>query len=331
MNKILVIGGGSWGTALSVLLAKNGNTTRIWEYNTEYRESLRNDRENKLFLPGIKFPENLEVIDDINKYANESEIIVLATPTQFLRNVLKNLIKLDKGKIFVNVAKGLEINTLKRISEILDEEIKEKEYYYVNLSGPTHAEEVSKEVPSAILAASKNEEIAKKIQAVFTTKNLRVYTGNDVIGSELAGALKNCIAIVAGISDGLGYGDNTKAALMTRGLNEMILIGKFFGANEKTFIGLSGFGDLVVTCTSKHSRNRYVGEELGKGKTLEEVISSMKMVSEGSTTIKALKNIIDKNNLRAPIFSALYNVLYENQPTNKLTEILMNRDLRSEF
>ena len=259
------------------------------------------------------------------------DIILLATPTQYLRNMLKKFKKFSDKKIIVNVAKGLEIGTLKRISEIVAEELKDFEYEYVHLAGPTHAEEVANQTPSAILSVSENEEVAKKVQEVFNTTYLRVYTGTDVIGAELAGALKNCIAIAAGISDGLGYGDNTKAALMTRGLGEMIIIGKFYKADFKTFMGLTGFGDLVVTCTSQHSRNRYLGEQIGRGRTVEEVVHEMKMVSEGATTIKALKEIIEKNDLRTPIFTELYNILYNKQSTKTITELFMNRNLRSEF
>lgn len=331
MKKILVIGAGSWGTALSLSLSSNDNFVYLWEYNETYRDLLKKDRENKNFLPGYKFNENIEIIDDLTSYCNEVDMILISTPTQFIRSIIKRLPKLKKDSIIINVAKGLEIGTLKRISEIIEEELIEKDYHYVLLAGPTHAEEVSKEVPSAILAVSKEEDIAKIVQKTFSSKSLRVYTGTDVVGAELAGALKNCIAIAAGISDGLGYGDNTKAALMTRGLNEMIIIGKFFNAEEKTFMGLTGFGDLVVTCTSKHSRNRYLGEQIGKGKKVEQVISEMKMVSEGATTIKALKDIIEKNKLRAPIFLELYKILYENQSTDTITEIFMSRNLRSEF
>lgn len=331
MKKILVIGGGSWGTALSILLSGKGHKCFIWEYNEDYRKQLKIDRENKNFLAGVKFNDNIEIIDDYNEKANEADIILLATPTQFIRKIVRNLCKLDKNKIIVNVAKGLEIGTLKRISEIIDEEIKEKKYHYVLLAGPTHAEEVAKNMPSAIVAVSEDEEIAKIVQNIFNTEYLRVYTGTDVVGSELAGALKNCLAIVAGISDGLGYGDNTKAAIMTRGINEMAIISKFFGADEKTFMGLTGFGDLVVTCTSKHSRNRFLGEQLGKGRKLEEILSELKMVSEGATTIKALHDVIQMNNLRAPIFTELYSILYEGKSTDTITKTLMNRNLRSEF
>lgn len=328
---ILTLGGGSWGTALTILLAKKGYTCYLYEHNEEYRKILKEKRENTTFLKGHILPTNIKIVEEFNEVIEKVNIILLATPTQYLRNMLKKFKRFSNKKIIVNVAKGLEIGTLKRISEIVAEELKDFEYEYVHLAGPTHAEEVAKQIPSAILSVSENEEVAKKVQEVFNTTYLRVYTGTDVIGAELAGALKNCIAIAAGISDGLGYGDNTKAALMTRGLGEMIIIGKFYKADFKTFMGLTGFGDLVVTCTSQHSRNRYLGEQIGRGRTVEEVVHEMKMVSEGATTIKALKEIIEKNNLRTPIFTELYNILYNKQSTKTITELFMNRNLRSEF
>lgn len=328
---ILTLGGGSWGTALTILLAKKGYTCYLYEHNEEYRKILKEKRENTTFLKGHILPINIKIVEEFNEVIEKVDIILLATPTQYLRNMLKKFKKFSDKKIIVNVAKGLEIGTLKRISEIVAEELKDFEYEYVHLAGPTHAEEVANQTPSAILSVSENEEVAKKVQEVFNTTYLRVYTGTDVIGAELAGALKNCIAIAAGISDGLGYGDNTKAALMTRGLGEMIIIGKFYKADFKTFMGLTGFGDLVVTCTSQHSRNRYLGEQIGRGRTVEEVVHEMKMVSEGATTIKALKEIIEKNDLRTPIFTELYNILYNKQSTKTITELFMNRNLRSEF
>lgn len=328
---ILTLGGGSWGTALTILLAKKGYTCYLYEHNEEYRKILKEKRKNTTFLKGHILPTNIKIVEEFNEVIEKVDIILLATPTQYLRNMLKKFKKFSDKKIIVNVAKGLEIGTLKRISEIVAEELKDFEYEYVHLAGPTHAEEVANQTPSAILSVSENEEVAKKVQEVFNTTYLRVYTGTDVIGAELAGALKNCIAIAAGISDGLGYGDNTKAALMTRGLGEMIIIGKFYKADFKTFMGLTGFGDLVVTCTSQHSRNRYLGEQIGRGRTVEEVVHEMKMVSEGATTIKALKEIIEKNNLRTPIFTELYNILYNKQSTKTITELFMNRNLRSEF
>ena len=329
--KILTIGGGSWGTALTILLANKNYECYLWEYNKEYREDMKKNRRNSNFLKDAIFTDNIKIIDDYNDIISECDIILLATPTQFVRNTIKNMKKLEKGKIIVNVAKGLEIGTLKRISEILEEELKEKNFNYVALTGPTHAEEIINKNPSAILAVSKNEEIAKKVQNIFSNNYFRVYTGTDVIGAELAGALKNCVAIVAGICDGLGYGDNAKAAIMTRAMGEMMIIGKYYKSEEKTFMGLAGFGDLVVTCMSNHSRNRYFGEKIGQGNKLEDIIKEMKMVSEGVYTIKALKDIIINNNLRAHIFLELYEILYNNKETNSITDIFMNRNLRSEF
>lgn len=329
--KILTIGAGSWGTALSILLAEKGYRCYLWEYNKDYRDEIKLNRENKQFLEGAKFPDNVEIVDDFNTVIDECDMILLATPTQYIRNTVKNIKKLEKSKIIVNVAKGLEIDTLKRVSEILKEELKEKDFNYVLLAGPTHAEEVMLKQPSAILAVSENIEIAKKVQEVFNTNYFRVYTGTDVIGSELAGALKNCVAIIAGISDGLKYGDNAKAAIMTRALGEMLIIAKHFNADEKTFLGLTGFGDLVVTCMSKHSRNRYLGEKIGQSYKFEDIVKEMKMVSEGAYTIKALRDIIIKNNLRAPIFIELYDILYENKKAETISEVFMNRNLRSEF
>jgi glycerol-3-phosphate dehydrogenase [NAD(P)+] len=260
------------------------------------------------------------------------DVILLATPTQFLRPILKNLKEcLSYKVIIVNVAKGIEIKSKKRISEVIDEELSGKDYSYVLLAGPTHAEEVALKLPSAILSVSLDEKAALEIQHLFSNSYFRVYTGTDLVGAELSGAVKNCLAIAAGISDGLGFGDNSKAALITRGINEILEIGKYYHADPKTFMGLSGLGDIIVTCTSKHSRNRYVGEELGKGRKIDDIISSMKMVSEGAETIKALYAIIKENNIQAPIMSALYEVIYENRPVNELVSLFMNRNLRSEF
>lgn len=249
-----------------------------------------------------------------------------------MRPLLKQLKEaLSYNVIIVNVAKGIEIFSKKRISEIIDEELEGKKYTYVLLAGPTHAEEVAAQLPSAILSVSHDENSALIIQKLFSNNYFRVYTGTDLIGAELGGALKNCLAIAAGIADGLGYGDNSKAALITRGLNEILEIGKFYNVNPKTFMGLSGLGDIIVTCTSQHSRNRYVGEELGKGKKIEEIVANMNMVSEGAETIKALYVIIQENNIKAPIFSALYEVIYKEKPVTELVSLFMNRDLRSEF
>lgn len=334
MKNILVIGGGSWGTCLSKLLVENKNNVFLWEYNEKTRNVIREKRENPVFLPNIKLPNELKVVDSYcETLKNEKiDVILLATPTQFLRPILKNLKEcLSYKVIIVNVAKGIEIKSKKRISEVIDEELSGKDYSYVLLAGPTHAEEVALKLPSAILSVSLDEKAALEIQHLFSNSYFRVYTGTDLVGAELSGAVKNCLAIAAGISDGLGFGDNSKAALITRGINEILEIGKYYHADPKTFMGLSGLGDIIVTCTSKHSRNRYVGEELGKGRKIDDIISSMKMVSEGAETIKALYAIIKEKNIQAPIMSALYEVIYENRPVNELVSLFMNRNLRSEF
>lgn len=339
MRNILVIGGGSWGTCLSKLLIENGHNVFLWEYSEEIRKDIRNNGENTHFLKGIKLPKELNVIDDYaeileNKNNNypKIDVILLATPTQFLRNILKRLKNfLNYNIIITNVAKGIEISSKKRISEVISEELENIVYNYVLLAGPTHAEEVAMKLPSAILSVSDDENSAIEIQNIFSNSYFRVYTGTDLVGAELGGALKNCLAIAAGIADGLGYGDNSKAALITRGLNEILEIGKYYGVNEKTFMGLSGLGDIIVTCTSKHSRNRYVGEQLGKGKNITEIVKSMEMVSEGAETIKALYVIIKENNINAPIFTALYEVIYKERPVTELVSLFMNRDLKSEF
>ena len=338
MKNVLVIGGGSWGTALSRLLIENGHRVYLWEYDSEIRENIKEKGENSLFLPGIKLPKELnlvneycEVLENIEIYS-KIDVILLATPTQFLRPILKRLKNcLNYNVIIVNVAKGLEISTKKRISEVISEELKDKDYNYVLLAGPTHAEEVAKKLPSAILSVSNDEKYALEVQQLFSNSYFRVYTGTDLVGAELGGAVKNCLAIAAGIADGLGYGDNSKAALLTRGLNEIMEIGKYYNVDSKTFMGLSGLGDIIVTCTSKHSRNRYVGEEIGKGKKIEDIISSMKMVSEGAETIKALYILIKENNINAPILSSLYEVIYEGKPVIELVSLFMSRDLKSEF
>ena len=334
MKKILVIGGGSFGTCLSNLLIENGHDVYLWEYDEKVRDTIRETHENPVFLPGIKLSEKLNVVDD---YLLEIEntkfnMILFATPTQFIRPILKRLKNnLKYNIIVVNVAKGIEISSKKRISEVMEEELGTELIKYVLLSGPTHAEDVARKMPSAILSVSKNFEAAKEVQIVFSNSYLRVYTGTDLVAAELGGALKNCLAIAAGMAYGFGYGDNSKAALLTRGLNEMVEIGKFYGAEVQTFMGLSGLGDMIVTCTRQHSRKRYVGEELAKGRTIENIVSNMKMVSEGAETIKALYEIINSNNIKAPIFSALYEVIYKGRPADELYTIFMSRELKSEF
>lgn len=334
MSKVLVLGGGGFGTCLSNLLTENGNEVYLWEHSEEVRDMIRNEHENKVFLPGIKLSHKLKIADEYQELLKKErfDFILLATPCQFLRGILEKLkTALTYNIIIINVAKGIEISSKKRMSEIVEEELKSAVYEYGILTGPTHAEDLAKKMPSAILAASDNIETAEKIQNLFNNEYLRVYTGTDIVGAELGGALKNCLAIAAGMADGLGLGDNSKAAILTRGINEIIRIGEFYGADPKTFFGLSGLGDIIVTCTSKHSRNRYVGEQLGKGRKLKEILTGMNGISEGSETIKALYNIIIDEKISAPIFTELYKVLYEDETLENLFNNLMNRKLKSEF
>lgn len=333
MKKVVVMGGGSWGTALSILLAENGNSVTLWEFSPEAAENMERDRENKVYLKGVKFPENLTVTNKINNLLNEVEFIVMSIPSQHLRAVISKVAEqITSDMVIVNTAKGLEIASHQRLSEVMKEELLGKIHKnIVILSGPTHAEEVSLKMPSAIVAASQDKENAQKVQKLFSNDYFRVYINSDIAGVEIGGALKNCIAIAAGIVDGMGFGDNSKAAIISRGTSEIIRFGEKFGANFKTFSGLSGVGDLIVTCTSRHSRNRYVGECLGKGQTMEEIMKNMVMIAEGVPTTKAVYEIAKENFIDMPIIEALYSVLYEKKNPRNMIEVLMKRELKEEF
>lgn len=332
MEKIVVIGAGSWGTALAVLLAKKGNEVVMWEYMADKAKELQEKRENPLFLPGVKFPDNLTVTNSLENILEDSKYLLLSVPAQVLRKVVPQIAsQLREDVTIINSAKGIEVATGLRLSEVIKEEILGK--YHKNiiaLSGPTHAEEVSIELPSAIVAAGDLER-GKKVQQLFSTEYFRVYTSTDILGVELGGAVKNCIAITSGISDGLGYGDNSRAALITRGLAEMSRFGEYFGANPVTFAGLAGMGDLIVTCTSKHSRNRGVGERIGKGEKVEDILASMVMVAEGVPTLKAVKDLADKYEISMPIVEATYGIVYEGKSIKEALQSLMNRELKEEF
>ena len=332
--KVSVLGAGSWGTTLAVHLCNNGHDVTLWEINNNQVIKLKNDRENKLFLPGIMLPEGLNVINDISLTVADSELMVFAVPSHFMR---ETAIKINQywsdsqNLTVVSVSKGLELKTHKRISQILLEELTGlSEDNFCALSGPSHAEEVSRGVPTALVAASHSPATAKLVQDLFFSSKLRVYVGDDVIGNELGGSLKNTIAIAAGIVDGADFGDNTKAALMTRALVEMSRMGVALGAKIETFQGLAGMGDMIVTCLSRHSRNRHVGEEIGKGKSLEEVLDEMTMVAEGVNTTKAIRELSEELNIEMPISDQVYKVLFENKSPRTAVEDLMMRDPKSE-
>ncbi len=332
MERIVVVGAGSWGTALGINLAKNGHEIILWEYNKEQAELLKLERENKKYLSGIKFPDNITIVSDIENLLKDAKMVVFSIPSQSLRSVVNKLSnQVTSDMIIVNTGKGIEISSGLRLSEVIKEEILGK--YHKNivvLSGPTHAEEVGLGLPTTIVAAG-NPDTAKKVQEVFNNENFRVYSNSDIIGVEIGAAVKNCLAIGAGIADGMGYGDNTKAALITRGLSEMIRYGKALGADEKTFSGLTGIGDLIVTCASKHSRNRYVGESLGKGKTMEEIMETMIMVAEGVPTVKAVHESSLKNNVEMPIVNGIYEIIYNKGDAKQIVRDLMSRELKGEF
>ena len=330
--KITVLGAGGWGTTLAILLYYNGHDVTLWEFQKRYSKVLDKTRENKIFLPGIKIPSEIIITHELEEASADKHLIILAVPSQFLRSVVKNLKPSDiKDAIFVNVAKGIENHSLMTMSQMLHDVIPSLDEGQIGvLSGPSHAEEVSRRIPTAVVAASKNHETSKTIQSAFMTSYFRVYSSTDPLGVELGGSFKNVIAIGAGIIDGAKFGDNTKAAIMTRGVAEIARLGVALGASPETFAGLSGMGDLIVTCMSRHSRNRYVGEQIGAGKKLKEVLKSMEMVAEGVETSRSASQLAEKYEVETPITSEVYKILFEDKDPVKATTDLMTRDMRME-
>lgn len=333
MQTITVLGAGSWGTALAFVLAENGHDTLIWSHREDQAREITTEHTNKKYLPNQKLPTNLKATSSLKEAIQHSTIVVIAVPTKAFREVIANFLPfLHESKTFVHVSKGIEPDSLKRISEILEEDIPQSlRESIVVLSGPSHAEEVVLNHPTTVTAASTNLEAAQKIQDIFMNEYFRVYTNQDVIGVELGGALKNVIALGAGISDGLGFGDNAKAALITRGLAEISRLGIKMGADPYTFIGLTGMGDLIVTCTSVHSRNWRAGNMLGQGKTLDEVLRDMGMVVEGVRTTKAAYQLSLQHDIEMPITTALYQVLFEDLSPKEGVGQLMLRTKKHEL
>ena len=330
MKKIGVLGGGSWGSSLAILLSKKGYNVDMWIRNSKQLEDMKEFNENKKYLANIKFPQNLNVGGDIERTLYNKDLILMAIPTHGVREIFNAISKfLKNDQILVNVAKGIENDSLFRISEIAKEVLPNNKY--VVLSGPSHAEEVGLDIPTAVVSASEDLQLAEYVQDVFSTPSFRVYTSEDIIGVELGGALKNIIALGAGISDGVGYGDNTKAALMTRGINEITRLGVRMGAEAHTFSGLSGIGDLVVTSTSMHSRNRRAGILIGQGRSMDEAIEEVGMVVEGILTTKSAYMLTDKYNIEMPIASELYNVLYSDKDVKEAVINLMGREKKTEI
>ncbi|WP_042355257.1 NAD(P)H-dependent glycerol-3-phosphate dehydrogenase [Bacillus rubiinfantis] len=324
---ITILGAGSWGTALAMVLADNGHEVRLWSNSEEQVKEINEQRTNKKYLPQVIIPELITAYASLRDALENIHTVVLAVPTKAIREVAGKMRQVLKASILLtHVSKGIEPDTLMRISEMIKEEMPpELLEDVVVLSGPSHAEEVSLRHPTTVTVTSENMAAAEKIQDLFINHNFRVYTNPDIIGVEIGGALKNIIALAAGITDGLGYGDNAKAALMTRGLTEIARLGTKMGANPLTFAGLAGIGDLIVTCTSVHSRNWRAGNMLGKGKPLEEVLNSMGMVVEGVRTTKAAYQLAQKYDVKMPIANALYDVLFNGKNAREAADVLMSR------
>ncbi len=329
MAKVSVLGSGSWGTAMAVCLANNGHEVLLWSRKEETTAELLKTHINQKYLPDVVLPENMKYTSDISACGENADVIIVATPSHTVREVSENISPyINDGQIIVSISKGFDMKKYNRLSQVIKEEI--PNCTVAAMSGPSHAEEVVKRLPTTNVVASEDIEVAKYIQKIFNSQHFRVYTTDDIVGVELGGSLKNVIALCAGISDGLGYGDNTKAALMTRGMAEIIRLGLAMGARYETFTGLSGIGDLIVTCTSMHSRNRCAGILIGQGKSPEEAQKQVKMVVEGVKTAKAVKKLSEKYNVEMPISETAYDVLFNNMPVRECALALMKREMRSE-
>ncbi|SUM71646.1 NAD(P)H-dependent glycerol-3-phosphate dehydrogenase [Staphylococcus hominis] len=332
MTKITVFGTGSFGTALANVLAENGHSVLMWGKNENTVDEINQSHQNKRYLKDVTLIETIKATSQLEQAVNFSDIFLIALPTKAIRDVVTEINQhIKTKKTFIHVAKGIENETFKRVSEMIEDSVSKNHKNGVGvLSGPSHAEEVVIKQPTTVAASSKDEHISKLIQDLFMNDYLRVYTNNDLIGVELGGALKNIIAVASGIVAGMGYGDNAKAALMTRGLAEISRLGERLGADPMTFLGLGGIGDLIVTCTSTHSRNYTLGYKLGKGKTTEEALNEMNMVVEGIYTTNSVYHLAKAQNVDMPITNALYKVLFEDKPVKDSVKDLMGRDKKAE-
>ncbi len=330
--RIAVLGAGSWGTTLAIVLSENKHDVSLWTYRPEQAAMMKATLENPAFLPGIKIPQQICILTDIEEAAYKKDMIVSAVPSQFLRSVIQQIAHHELSEtIIVNVAKGIENHSLMTMSEVMLDVLEhEKRANLAILSGPSHAEEVSRRMPTAVVSASFNLKTSKVVASAFGTPYFRVYVNHDIRGVELGGALKNVIAIGAGVVDGAGFGDNTKAAIITRGIAEMTRLGVKMGALPRTFAGLSGVGDLIVTCMSKHSRNRFVGEEVGKGRKLNDVLKEMVMVAEGVATCQSSVDLAKKHHIEMAIFTEVHKILFEGKNAHQATEDLMAREVKGE-
>lgn len=330
-QRVGVIGAGSWGTTLAAVLGWKGIDTTLWVYEQSSLEAIRKSGENVTYLPGIKLPSSLKFTGDLPTAVNHSDFLILAVPTHAMGEVCRRIAPLaNRRQIAVNVSKGIENDSLLRMSEVITAALPIPAKKIVTLYGPSHAEEVSRQIATAVVSASTNLESARLVRDLFMTSYFRVYSSSDIIGVEVGGSLKNVIAIAAGIADGAGFGDNTKAALLTRGLFEISRLGEEMGAKADTFAGLSGMGDLIVTCMSKHSRNRHVGEQIGRGRSLQDILNEMIMVAEGVKTTRSAYQLASKYDVDMPICEQVYLVLFEGKNPHQAVEDLMQREAREE-
>ncbi len=329
-KKVGIIGDGGWGTTLAILLHKKGVRVNLWGIFPEYIEVLKSKRENLKFLPGVKIPSDLFITSNLPEAVESADILVLAVPSQHMREIIGRLkgVKTD-GKYFLSASKGIENKTLMRMSQVIQDVL--GPVRIGALSGPTISYEVARGLPTTVVAASEDEDMAKEIQDLFMTDIFRIYTNTDIVGVELGGSLKNVIAIAAGISDGLGFGVNTKSGLLVRGIVEIARLGTKMGARQETFFGISGLGDLITTCVSSHGRNRWFGEEVGKGKSPDEVLKSTEMVVEGVGTAKACFELSKKYDVEMPIAQQVYSVIYERKDSKVAVYDLMTREKKSEI
>lgn len=329
MAKAGVIGSGSWGTALARVLSKNGHEVTLWSHREEESLMLSKERENRSKLPGVKIPDDIVCTTDLEKTVKGKDILVLATASPSIRSMAKKMAPfVAEGQLIVNVSKGIEESTLMILTDIIEQEIPQCQAAV--LSGPSHAEEVGRDIPTTVVAGAKKKETAEYIQNIFMNNVFRVYTSPDMLGIELGGALKNVIALAAGAADGLGCGDNTKAALITRGIAEMSRLGVAMGGHIETFNGLTGIGDLIVTCASMHSRNRRAGILIGQGKTMQEAMDEVKMVVEGVNSARAARTLAEKYEIDMPIVQEVNKVLFEDKPAREALADLMLRDKKIE-
>ena len=328
MKPICVLGDGGWGTTISILLQEKGYQVSLWSQDREYAGILNSKRENEKFFPGFKIPLGIKITSDLEEVILDKDFIIIAVPSIYIRSVIKKIDDFDRNCVFISLTKGIDQDGFKRISELIKEELSVSNLAV--LSGPAIAYEVASKVPSSVVVASEHESIAQAVQDLFLTPYFRVYTSKDVIGVELGGALKNIIAIAAGVCDGLGFGANTKAALLSRGLAEMARFGRTMGAHTETLFGLSGLGDMITTSFSPKSRNRALGEEIGKGKKLDFVLKSKNTVAEGIYTAKAVYEFSKNNNIDMPITEQVYQVLYCNKPPDQAVCDLMSREAKPE-